>query len=152
MEVILLSKLERLGDLGDVVRVKPGYARNYLIPYGKAKLASKENVLEFERRKAELAEKAAQELELARKRRELLHQLRVTVVTKVSDEGSMFGSVGIPEIVEAVQQACGEKIEKHEVVLPDGPLREIGIAEVSLKLHSDMQAVIELNVVPDRQI
>lgn len=146
MEVILLTKIENLGDLGDVVKVSPGYARNYLIPYKKAKAATRENIEQFEQRKAELERVMAEELVRAEERKQQIDNLALTVAAKVTEEGTLFGSVGTTEIIEAVENACAAKIERKEVSLPNGAFRETGEYEVSIRLHPDVVAVIQLKV------
>ncbi len=149
MEVILLVKVENLGEPGDVVRVKPGYARNYLIPYGKAKAATRESIAEFERRKAELEELAAAELAQAEERKRKIDGLTLTVTVKVTEEGAMFGSVGTTEVMEAVQNACGERIQRSEVRLPNGVFHEVGEYGVALSLHPNVVASVQLNIVAE---
>ncbi len=149
MEVILLTKVDNLGDLGDVVKVKLGYARNYLIPYKKAKAATPENIEQFKKRKAELEKIMAEELAQAERRKQQVDNLSVTVAVKVTDEGALFGSVGTTEIIEAIEGACGEQIKRSEVDLPDGVFRETGEYEVSLRLHPDVVAVVQLKVIAE---
>lgn len=148
MEIILLSKIERLGNLGDVVTVKPGYARNYLIPSKKAKFATPENIAEFERYKAEAKRRAEAELTRAREMQSRLNGLLVDVPAHVSGGNKLFGSVGSDEIAKAVFQHCGEEIKRSEVYLPDGVLREVGTFPVVLTLHAGVDITIEVNIVP----
>ncbi|THB72807.1 MAG: 50S ribosomal protein L9 [Gammaproteobacteria bacterium] len=148
MEVILLSKVENLGNLGDKVKVKAGYGRNFLIPQGKAKPATAENVAEFEARRAELEKAAAEALAAAEARKEKLTDLTVTIASKAGDEGKLFGSIGPADIVSAVADA-GVEIEKQEVRLPEGPLRTTGEFEVGLHLHTDVDAAINVVVVAE---
>jgi large subunit ribosomal protein L9 len=144
MEVILLDKVGNLGTLGDKVKVKNGYARNYLIPSGKAKLATPENIKEFEAIRAELEKKASDALAVATSRKERIEALdSITIKAKSGGEGKLFGSVGTFDIVEAIQ-AAGVEIEKSEVRLPTGNLRELGEYEVSIHLHSDVDAIIKV--------
>jgi len=147
MQVILLSKVENLGGLGDMVKVRPGYARNYLIPYGKAKPATKENIAEFEARRAELERLAAEQLAAAQERAAKLEGQSVTVTSKVGAEGKLFGSVGTAEIAEAVSAQTGVKVEKREVRLLEGAFRTTGEFEVTLHLHSDVDATLTVVVV-----
>lgn len=148
MEVILLEKVENLGGLGDRVRVRPGYGRNYLIPYGKAKPATPENIKYLEERAAELARAAADALQAAQQRAEQLAGLSVTLTAKAGEEGKLFGSVGTADIADAVTRA-GVEIHRSEVRLPTGPLRTCGEFNVELHLHTDVDAVIKVIVVPE---
>lgn len=148
MEVILLSKVENLGNLGDVVKVRNGYARNYLIPYGKAKAATKANVAEFEARRAELEKAAAEALAHAQSRAAGLEGMVVTIAAKAGTEGKLFGSIGTAEIAEALT-AAGYAVEKREVRLPHGPLRVVGEHEITLHLHTDVNVAVKVNVVAE---
>ena len=150
MEVILLEKIDNLGDLGDKVVVRPGYARNYLIPGGKAKYASKENIAEFEARRAELEKAAAEAQAAAEQRKARLDGLEVTIFANVGAEGKLFGSIGPGEIAEAVVLA-GHALEKREVRMPEGAFRHTGEFEVLLHLHSDVDATIKVIVVPEEE-
>lgn len=145
MEVILLEKVENLGNLGDRVNVRPGYGRNYLVPHGKAKPATAENVRFFEEQRAELESRAAEALSEAQKRAEALAGLTVTIGAKAGDEGKLFGSVGTQDIADAVT-AAGVTIERHEVRLPEGPIRLTGEYEVELHLHTDVNASVNVVV------
>ncbi|MDD3608762.1 MAG: 50S ribosomal protein L9 [Halothiobacillaceae bacterium] len=146
MQVILLSKVENLGKLGDVVNVRPGYARNFLIPYGKAKAATKGNLEAFEARRAELERLAAEALAAAQARAEKLSGLVVTLSAKAGTEGKLFGSVGTAEIAEAASAASGLVVEKREVRMPDGVLRTVGEFDIGLHLHSDVNVDIKVVV------
>jgi large subunit ribosomal protein L9 len=145
MEVILLEKIENLGVMGDRVRVKPGYGRNFLIPQGKATAATAENIAAFEARRAELERAAADSLARAQARREQLAGIVIRLSAKAGDEGKLFGSVGTADIAHAVNEA-GVKVERHEVRLPNGPLRQVGEHHVHLHLHSDVNAEIQVVV------
>jgi large subunit ribosomal protein L9 len=145
MEVILLEKIEHLGVMGDRVRVKPGYGRNYLIPKGKAAAATAENIAAFEARRAELEQAAADALARAQARRDQLEGLIIKLSAKAGDEGKLFGSVGTADIAHAVT-AAGVKVERHEIRLPNGPLRQVGEHAVMLHLHSDVNVEIKLVV------
>ncbi|MGA7800809.1 MAG: 50S ribosomal protein L9 [Gammaproteobacteria bacterium] len=146
MEVILLEKVENLGDLGDRVKIKPGYGRNYLIPQGKATSATPKNVARFEERRAELEKAAADAVAAANTRREALEALvGVTVTAKAGDEGKLFGSIGTTDIAHAITEA-GVAVERHEVRLPEGPFRAVGEYEVEVHLHSDVNASVKLTV------
>lgn len=148
MEVILLEKVENLGDLGDKVAVRAGYARNYLIPGGKAKYATANNIAEFEARRAELEKIAAVSLAEAEARKAKLEGMVVTLPANVGAEGKLFGSIGTAEIADAVTQA-GVEIEKREVRLPDGALRHVGEFDITLHLHSDVNVDVKVEVVPE---
>lgn len=148
MEVILLEKVENLGSLGDRVKVRPGYGRNYLIPYGKAKPATPENIRYFEERKAELARKASEALEAAQQRAAQLAGLSVTIAAKAGEEGKLFGSIGTADIAEAVTQA-GVEIHRSEVRLPTGPLRMCGEFDIELHLHTDVDALVKVVIKPE---
>ncbi len=148
MEVILLDRIENLGNLGDRVKVRPGYARNYLFPKGKAKFATPENIAEFETRRAELEQAAAQAHEDAAARRERLDGLTITISAKSGAEGKLFGSIGTADIVDAVR-AAGMEIEKREVIMPSGTLRQTGDYEIDLHLYTDVRATIKVSVVPE---
>jgi large subunit ribosomal protein L9 len=130
------------------VRVKSGYARNYLIPYGKAVPANAANVASFEARRAELEKVAADRLAAAQARAEQLNGMAVTIVSKAGDEGKLFGSIGVRDIAEAVTVA-GTELSKSEVRLPEGPLRSVGEYEIALQLHADVEAAIKLSIVAE---
>ena len=146
MEVILLEKIDSLGGLGDKVRVRPGYARNYLLPQGKAKFATPENIAEFEARRAELERAAAEALAAAETRRESLAGMVIELTAKAGSEGKLFGSIGASDIADAVT-ARGVEVEKREVRLPEGPLRQAGEYEIQLHLHADVDAEIRIIVI-----
>ena len=149
MEVILLEKIGNLGDLGDQVTVKPGYGRNYLIPQGKAVPATKDNVAMFEARRAELEAAAAEQLAAAQARADQIAALGpITIEANAGEEGKLFGSIGTRDIEDAVT-AAGVEINKSEVRLPEGALRELGEYQVELHLHSDIDITIELHIVPE---
>lgn len=149
MEVILLDKVRNLGNLGDKVKVRNGYGRNYLIPRGKAVLATAENVAKFEARRAELEKAAAAELAEAQARAEKLAALgEVTITAKAGEEGKLFGSVGTADIAEAITTA-GVAVAKAEVKLPEGPLRHVGEYSIELVLHSDVTQAITVKVVAE---
>lgn len=148
MEVILLSKVENLGGLGDKVSVRSGYARNYLIPQGKAKFATAANIKEFEALRAELEAEAASALAAAEARKASLSELKITIPAKEASEGKLFGSVGNIEVVEAIK-AAGHEVEKREVRMPDGAFRNIGSYEIELHLHTDVNATITIDIVAE---
>ena len=144
MEVILLQKVANLGNIGDKVKVKPGFGRNYLLPEGKAALATPANLAKFEERRAELEKLAADEIASARKRATQLENFKLTLTAKVGNEGKLFGSIGTSDIAEAIS-AQGIAIERSEVRLPNGPIRLVGEHHVKLHLHTDVE--IDLPVV-----
>lgn len=148
MEVILLEKVDNLGNLGDKVKVRAGYGRNFLIPQGKATAATPANIARFEERRAELEKAAAEALGAAQARKAGLDGLNVTIAAKAGDEGKLFGSIGTSDIAHAVT-AAGQAIDRHEVRLPEGPFRALGEYEVELHLHTDVNAMIKLNIVAE---
>ncbi|EDM46571.1 50S ribosomal protein L9 [Marinobacter algicola] len=148
MEVILLEKVANLGSLGDKVKVKAGYGRNFLLPYGKAVAATADNLKAFEERRAELEKAAAEKLAAAQARGEALEGASVTITSKAGEEGKLFGSIGVRDIADAIT-ATGTEVEKSEVRLPEGPLRVVGEYEIELQLHSDVTVQINLAVVAE---
>ena len=146
MEVILLTKIDNLGDLGEKVKVKPGYARNYLVPSGKAKFATAENLAEFEARRAELEKIAAEALSKAEARKAELDGFKITITAKSVGEGKLFGSIGTVDIANAMQEA-GTVIEKHEIRLPSGAFRHAGEYQVEIHLHTDVNATIDIEII-----
>ena len=150
MEVILLDKLAHLGGLGDKVKVRNGYARNYLLPQKKAVMATKENLAKFEAQRAELEAKIAAELKAAEDRAAKLAEIgTVTILAKAGDEGKLFGSIGTRDIADALTVA-GCEIHKSEVRLPEGVLRSVGEYEIALQLHADVKSVIKLVIAADK--
>ena len=150
MQVILLDKIGNLGALGDAVNVKSGYARNFLIPQGKAVMATKSNVEMFETRRAELEAKVAEQLIACEARAEQVNALEVVVLSsKAGDEGKLFGSIGTRDIAEAIT-AAGVKVVKSEVRLPEGVLRNTGEFAISVQLHSEVFATVNLLVVAEK--
>ena len=148
MEVILLEKVENLGGIGDRVKVKPGYGRNFLIPHGKAKLATAENMAEFEALRVELEERAAGELKQAQERATAVAALKLVIPAKAGSEGKLFGSIGTIDIADAATKA-GVEIARSEVRLAEGPIRVAGEHTVEIHLHSDVN--VELPVVVDTE-
>ncbi|MDC8012019.1 50S ribosomal protein L9 [Tahibacter soli] len=145
MELILLQKVKNLGALGDKVKVKPGYGRNFLVPQGKAVAATAENVAQFEQRRAEFEAKANQVLSGAEARKAALEGASVTIGANASPEGKLFGSVGPRDIAEAFT-AAGKPLEKSEVVMGEGPIRHIGEFEVHVHLHADVHTTVKVVV------
>jgi len=146
MEVILLQKVANLGNIGDKVKVKPGYGRNFLLPSGKAALATAANLKKFEERRAELEKAAADSLTSARTRAKQLEDFKLDLRAKAGTEGKLFGSIGTADIADALTGA-GLEVAKSEVRLPNGTIRQTGEYEVALHLHTDVEASIRLVVV-----
>lgn len=143
MDLILLQKVKNLGVLGDKVKVRPGYGRNYLVPQGKAVPATADNVAQFEQRRAEFEAKANQVLSGAEARKASLEGASVTISANASPEGKLFGSVGPRDVAEAFT-AAGKPLEKSEVVMGEGPLRHIGEFEVQVHLHADVHTTVKV--------
>jgi large subunit ribosomal protein L9 len=149
VDVILLEKMRKLGSLGDKVKVKPGFARNYLIPQGKAVYATKENIHKFEQRRAELEKIAAEKHKKALERQKQIEALGpITLGAKAGDEGKLFGSIGTRDIAEALKKS-GVMVEKREIRLPEGTLRMIGEYEIMIELESDITTLVKVNIVPE---
>ena len=148
MNVILLERVNNLGDLGDEVSVKPGFARNYLIPNAKAVQANNANREVFEQRRAELEAKANEILGLAKSRAEKIEGHILTIMVKSGEEGRLYGSVGTQDIADALT-ADGHEVERSEVRLPDGAIRAIGEYDIAVQLHSDVTAGIKVAVVEE---
>lgn len=146
MQVILLEKIDNVGALGDLVDVKAGFARNFLLPQGKADVASASNVEAFELRRAELEQQQTESLASAAARAEKLNGLSVTVTSRAGTEGKLFGSIGSEEIRTAIENS-GVELEKKEIRLPDGPLRSVGEHPVTLHLHADVNVEVTVVVV-----
>ncbi len=148
MELILVQKVRNLGNLGDKVKVKPGYGRNYLVPQGKAVFATATNIADFGQRRAEFEAKANGQLASAQARKETLESAVVTIPANASTEGKLYGSVGPRDIAEAFSTA-GHPLSKAEVILPEGPIRRTGEHEVHIALHADVHCNVKVNVVPE---
>jgi large subunit ribosomal protein L9 len=148
MEVILLEKIHNLGELGDTVRVKPGYGRNYLLPNKKAVRATPDNIAKFEGQRGELERAQAVGRAAGELRAEQLQDLSVTIEAKAGAEGKLYGSVGTADIAEAIV-AAGHELEKREVRMPAGPLRELGEHLVNLHLHADVDVSVTVTIVGD---
>ncbi|MBY5992310.1 50S ribosomal protein L9 [Ferrimonas balearica] len=147
MDVILLDKVAKLGGLGDKVTVKAGYARNFLLPQGKAVVANAANLEVFEARRAELEAKMAADLSAAEARAEKLAALEaVEIASKAGDEGKLFGSIGTRDIADALT-AAGVEVAKAEVRLPEGALRQTGEYDIVIALHSDVTATVQIAIV-----
>jgi large subunit ribosomal protein L9 len=148
MQVILLQKVANLGNIGDLVKVKSGYGRNFLLPKGKATVATPDNIKKFEERRAELEQKAREELAAAQARGAKLQGFKVTVAAKAGTEGKLFGSIGTSDIAEACSRA-GFKVERAEVDLHGGLIRTVGDHVVRLHLHTDVIVDLTVTVVPE---
>lgn len=148
MNVILLDNVENLGSIGDLVKVKPGYGRNYLLPQGKAALATPENIKEIEARRAELEKAAAEELAAAKKRADSINGLEIVVAANVGSEGKLFGSVGPVDIAAAFEKIQVE-VERAEIRMPEGPIHEVGDFAIGVHLHPEVDAEVTVRVVPE---
>ncbi|MGP9468512.1 LSU ribosomal protein L9p [Halomonas citrativorans] len=148
MEVILLDNIGKLGGLGDKVTVKPGYGRNYLVPYGLAVPATKENVEAFQAQRAELEAQAAERKAEAEARAEQLNDIELSLVSKAGDEGKLFGSIGPRDLADAISSA-GIDVAKSEVRMPQGPIRQTGEYDIDLHLHAEVDAVVRVVVVAE---
>ncbi len=146
MEIILLETIDRLGGLGDLVNVRPGFARNYLLPKGKAKLATAENIAEIAERRAELEKHEADMLKAAKARAEQLEGLEISISAKSGGEGKLFGSVTNANITEAINEK-GIELEKSEVRMPEGPIRLAGEYDIDVHLHAEVNATVKLTVI-----
>ena len=146
MQVILLEHIRKLGKLGDLVEVKAGFARNFLIPKGKADAATKINLAKFEERRKELEEKANSLLTESKHQAEVLNELTITVQALASEEGTLFGSIGVAEISQAIVDKTKLNISKQDISLPDGAIHSIGESEVDIILQGDISAKITLIV------
>lgn len=148
MDVILLERVPNLGDLGEKVKVRAGYARNYLMPQGRAIAATAANVAAFEKRRAELEARQAETRKVAEARAASLEGLVVSLARKAGEEGRLFGSVGTSDIAEAVS-ALGIPIEKQEVRLPSGPLRQVGDHDIAVHLQADVDVTVKVQIVAE---
>ena len=148
MDVILLQKVANLGNIGDRVNVKSGYGRNFLLPKGKATLATPANVAKFEARRAELEKVAREELASAEARAAALKDFVLRIAAKAGNEGKLFGSIGTADIAEACT-AQGHKISRAEVRLPNGPIRIVGDTQVALHLPTDADVQLQVSVVAE---
>lgn len=149
MQVILLEHIRKLGKLGDLVNVKSGFARNYLIPFGKAEIATKQNLERFEERRHDLEKKANAILTEATQKAEVLNDKEITVQAMASDEGKLYGSIGAREIVAAVIEQTQVNISKKDIMLPDGPIHTVGDCTIAIQLEGDVTA--DINLIVERQ-
>jgi large subunit ribosomal protein L9 len=148
MEIILLQKVANLGNIGDRVKVRSGFGRNFLLPQGKATLATPDNIARFEARRAELERLAREHLSSAEERAAAMKDFKLTIQAKAGTEGKLFGSVGTSDIAEAATRV-GFKVERSEVRLPSGPLRMLGEHTVSLHLHADVDVPLHVSIVAE---
>jgi large subunit ribosomal protein L9 len=148
MEVILFETVQNLGRVGDQVKVKPGYARNYLLPQGKAALATPEAAKAVEARRAEFEKREATERAEAQTKADSISGKSFTLVRKAGEEGRLFGSVGASDLVDALADS-GIALTRHEVLLSDGPMRQIGDYEVVLRLHFEVETTINVSIVAE---
>jgi large subunit ribosomal protein L9 len=148
VNVILLQKVANLGNIGDRVKVRSGFGRNFLLPQGKATLATPENIARFEARRAELERLAREHLTSASERAEAMKDFKLTIPAKAGTEGKLFGSIGTADIAEACSKA-GFKVERSEVRLPSGPLRTLGEHVISLHLHADVDVPLTVAIVSE---
>ena len=147
MEVILMENIENLGSVGDKVNVKSGFARNYLVPQGKAKMATAENLAEFEARRAELEKAAAEALATAQSRKQAIEAMGVIEITaRVGSEGKLFGSIGVGDVCDAIE-AMGGDVQKSEVRMPEGALRVTGEHIVDIHLYTDVDTQVTINII-----
>jgi large subunit ribosomal protein L9 len=150
MQIILMEKVVNLGNLGDVVKVKDGFARNFLIPQGKAKRATEANLKEFEARRADLEKKANEALKGSQDRAEKLEGQKVEIAQKAGVDGRLFGSVTNADIAEALKAQHGIEVKKAEIRMPTGPIKQIGETPIVVALHSDVLANITVTVVAEQ--
>jgi large subunit ribosomal protein L9 len=148
MDVILLQKVANLGNIGDRVKVRSGYGRNFLLPQGKATLATPDNVARFEARREELEKLAHEHLASAQERQVALKDFKLLITAKAGTEGKLFGSIGTADIAEELTKA-GFKIERSEVRMPNGPLRMVGEHSVGLHLHADIDVPLTVSIVAE---
>jgi len=148
MEVILLQKVANLGNIGDRVKVRSGYGRNFLLPEGKATLATADNIARFEARRTELERLAREHLSSAEERAAAMKEFKLTITAKAGTEGKLFGSIGTADIAEACTRE-GFKVERSEVRLPAGPLRTVGEHLVNLHLHADVDVPLHVTIVAE---
>jgi large subunit ribosomal protein L9 len=148
MEVILLQKVANLGNIGDRVKVRSGFGRNFLLPQGKATLATPDNIARFEARRAELERQAREHLTSAEERAAAMKDLKLTLHAKAGTEGKLFGSIGTSDVAEQLTRA-GFKVERSEVRLPHGPLRMLGEHGINLHLHADVDVPVHVTIVAE---
>jgi large subunit ribosomal protein L9 len=148
MDIILLQKVANLGQIGDRVKVKSGYARNYLVPTGRATMATAANIAKFEAQRHELEAKAGHELAAAQARAAKFENFKLTISAKAGTEGKLFGSIGTADIAEASVKA-GQPVSRSEVRMPTGPIRLTGDTSVQLHLHTDVDVILNITIVAE---
>ena len=146
MNVILLENVENLGNIGDLVTVKPGYGRNFLLPQGKAALATPDNMRQIEARRAELEKAAAEDLAKARQRAETIGDMELVIPANAGSEDKLFGSVGPIDIAQAFEGVQVE-VERSEIRMPDGPIHELGEFDIGIHLHPEVDVTVKVRVV-----
>ena len=147
MEVILLENIENLGSVGDKVNVKSGFARNFLVPHGKAKVATAANLAEFEARRAELEKAAAEALQVANERKQQIEALAsIDITARVGSEGKLFGSIGVADVSDAIASLC-VTVEKSEIRMPEGALRSVGEHLVDIHLYTEVDTQVTVNII-----
>ncbi|MAJ91391.1 MAG: 50S ribosomal protein L9 [Legionellales bacterium] len=151
MDVILLEKIHKLGDLGEQVKVKSGFGRNFLIPSGKAVSATPENIAKFEATRADLERQQQESLVVANERAEKLNNLSVSIKRKAGAEGKLYGSIGTVDIVDAITEQEDVELVKQEIRMPDGPIRNLGEYELTVQLHADVSTQIMVNVISEEE-
>ena len=149
MDVILLEKIHKLGDLGEQVKVKSGFGRNFLIPSGKAVSATPENIAKFEATRADLERQQQESLVVANERAEKLNNLAISIKRKAGAEGKLYGSIGTVDIVDAITEQEDVELVKQEIRMPDGPIRNLGEYELTVQLHADVSTQIVVNVISE---
>jgi len=149
IDIVLLEKIHNLGRLGDKVSVKPGYWRNYLLPFGKGVLATPENMAKVEAKRAEFEKLMLEKLAEAKTRADSLEGVVITLSAKAAEEGKLYGSLGARDLVDAIAQSTHVKVEKSEIHLPNGPIRLLGEHEVEIQLHPDLAVFVKVNVVAE---
>jgi len=147
MEVILVDKIKNLGDIGDIVKVRRGYARNYLIPYGKAKFATEQNRIEVEQRRAEYEKQVSESRALAKQRAEAIQNAELKLTAQVMEDGRLYGTISVAEVIALVLQTCGVEVHKQEIDFPEGRIRTSGSHPVVFSLHDEVQLESQLHVV-----
>ncbi len=148
MNVILLDNVENLGRIGDLVKVKPGYGRNFLLPQGKAALATPDNIKAMEAKRAELEKAAAEELAEAKARHKVINGMELVIAANAGSEDKLFGSVGPVDIEKAFEKVQVE-VQRSQIRMPDGPIHSLGEFEIGVHLHPDVDAEIKVRVVPE---
>jgi len=151
MDVILLEKIHKLGDLGEQVKVKSGFGRNFLIPSGKAVSATPENIAKFEATRADLERQQQESLVVANERAEKLNNLAISIKRKAGAEGKLYGSIGTVDIVDAITEQEDVELVKQEIRMPDGPIRNLGEYELTVQLHADVSTQIMVNVISEEE-